>query len=341
MNSALPDPIHGTYLLALIQQWFPTANIVDPYYFIKNGQRLYCETNPISDGSIVFLDDEAGARILAKRLDTFKPYNHLLFISVDDRICQLLRDNGYTVLHEPFLGPIDDTISMSHLGDISVRDKFAGDYNFVCLNRRRCEFRAKLLHQLAQHDLIAQGYVTYHADGKSSLHQFHHKDLRHDDLTHYTAERAGCERHNHLINNVWCSSNVRNYLYICEKFAGHTMVSSETSFVNFVTEKSFIPLFCRKMPMIFSDRRIISILQNEGFDCFSDIIDHSYDNEDTWEKKINLGIASNRELLASHMRHKKDEIDHRTQLNYEHLMTHWLDRRLGMLKHNISSWFDS
>lgn len=341
MNHALPDPIHSTYLLALIQQWFPNVNIVDPYYFIKDGHRMYYDVNPIAHGSIVFIDDEAGTRILNKNLDTFKPYNHLLFISADGNVCQLLRDHGYTALHEPFLVPLDDTISMRHLGDISVRDKFTDDYNFVCLNKRRCEFRTKLLEQLEQHDLIAHGYVTYHAEGKSALHQFYHEDLRHADLTHYTAERAGCERHNHLINDVWCSSNVRNYLYISENLAGHTMVSSETSFVNFVTEKSFIGLFCRKMPMIFSSRPIITMLQNEGFDCFTDIIDQSYDNEATWAKKIARGVASNRELLSNDMCHKKDEIDHRTQRNYEHLVTHWLERRLDRLKHNISSWLNS
>jgi hypothetical protein len=340
MNNQLPSPVDGTYLLALIHQWFPNVNIVDPYYYYKDGQRIDFST-PITNGSIVLVDDEAGTKNLDKRLEIFKQYDDLLLLSADPHVSQILRDHGHSVLHDPFLLPIEDAISMRHLGDISIIDKFTGDYNFICLNKRGCDYKRRLLQALAQHQLIAKGYVTYHAEGKLSVFQFHHEDLRHDDLTHYTAEHAGCERHNHLINDVWCSSNVRNYLYISEKFTGHTMISSETPFVNFVTEKSFIALFCRKMPMVFSSRPIISMLQNEGFDCFTDIIDQNYDHEDTWKKKINLGIESNRELLSSDLRHRKDEIDQRTQYNYQHLLTHWLDRRLNMLKDNISAWLDS
>ncbi len=93
--------------------------------------------------------------------------------------------------------------------------------------------------------------------------------------------------------------------------------------------------------MIFSPRATISLLQNEGFDCFTDIIDQTYDHEDTWEKKIIRGISSNHGLLVSDMKHMKDEIDHRTQCNYDYLLTHWLDRRLTTLKHDISVWLNS
>lgn len=332
MNGTLPTPLSNSYVLGLIHQWFPSVNLVDCYLHNKD---------PITHGSIVFVNDELFAHDAAGCLDTFKPFENLLLISQDRHLSQLLQSHGHAVVYEPFLLAIDDAISMRNLGNVSFKDKFTGEYNFICLNRRLCEYRAKLLQELAQHDLIAQGYVTYHAMGKRAVYQFHHEHLRQDDLAHYTDARTGFERHNHLINDVWCSSNLRNYIYIGEKFTGHTMLSSETRYVNFVTEKSFIALFCKKMPMIFSDRPTISILQNEGFDCFIDIIDQSYDNEDTWEKKINLGIASNREVLASAMRHKQDEINHRTQSNYDYLLTHWLDRRLHGLKHNISTWFHS
>lgn len=332
MNAPLPTPFSNSYTLGLIRRWFPDVNLVDCYLH---------NTDPITPGSIVFVNDELFAHNADKCVDTFKPHDNLLLISQDSHLSQLLRSHGHRVVHEPFLLAIDDAISMRHLGDITFRDKFTGEYNFVCLNRRLCEYRAKLLQELAHHDLLAQGYVTYHAMGKRAVYQFYHEHLRQDDLGHYTDARTGFERHNHLINDVWCSSNLRNFIYVSEKFTGHTMLSSETRYVNFVTEKSFIALFCKKMPVIFSPRPIISMLENEGFDCFTDIIDQTYDNEDTWEKKIKLGIASNLEVLASDMRHKRDEIDHRTQRNYEHLLTDWLDGRLDTLKHNIMSWLNS
>lgn len=329
MDGLLPTPLSNSYLVALIHRWFPSTNLVD----CMNPRNK----EPITHGSIVFVCDELLRHARADYLDTLQRYNNLLLISQDVEHFQLLQSHGYAAVYAPFFSVIDDAISVRRLGDISIRDNFTGEYNFLCLNRKRCQYRVKLLHELAQHNLLAKGYVTYHAKGKRAEDLFHHEDLRQDDLTHYTDTLTGFERHNHLINDVWCSSNVRNYIYIGEKFTGHTVLSSETRYFNAPTEKSFIAFFCKKMPMIFSPRPIITMLQNDGFDCFTDIIDQSYDNEDTWDEKIKLGIAANLELLSSNMRHKKAEIDHRTQRNYEHLVTHWLDRRLAMLKHDISS----
>lgn len=344
MNPPLPDPFSNSYTLGFIRQWFPGLNLVDYYLDVTTVGSHSCTVvfkEPITNGSVVLLDDELFLGDKTKCLDLFRHLDNLLFISKDFDLVSLLRNNGHTVVYEPFFLAIDDAISMLYLEQIPFRDKFAGEYNFLCLNRRQSPNRLKLMRELAQQDLMTHGYVTYHAVGRRAAYQFQHEHLRQDDLTHYTADGAGLERHNHLINNVWCSSNVKNYLYISDKFTGHTMVASETEYANLVTEKSFIALFCKKMPMIFSPRPIITMLQNEGFDCFTDIIDQSYDNEATWDKKITRGIAANRELLASDMRHKKNEIDHRTQRNYEHLVTHWLDRRLDTLKHNISSWYNS
>lgn len=342
MDFQLPNPLNYSYVVALVRQWFPSVNLVD-HYMEKRVNRFRPHQDPITPGSIVFLDDEAFGQRNAQCLEVFEPYiNQVLIVSMDRNLSQLLRDQGHNVVYEPFLLGMDDAISMRHVGDVVFKDKFTGEYNFLCLNRRSCPWRLKLMQQLEHHNLLAQGYVTYHGvGGIGKIPPYHHEDLRQDDLTHYTDTQTGFERHNHLINGVWCTSNLRNYLYINEKFSGHTMISSETGYVNFVTEKSMIALFCKKMPMVFSQRPIISMLQNEGFDCFTDIIDHSYDNEDGWEKKIKLGISSNRELLCSDMRHKKDEIDNRTQANYQHLLTHWLDRRLNTLKDNISTWANS
>lgn len=340
MDAHLPSPLYNSYVCALVHQWFPTVNLVN-LYPDKPGSGGPRKIDPIADGSIVFLDDEYFRNRETRCLDIFKHNKNILLLSQDINFTQFLRNHGHIVVHEPSFLALDDAISMRYLEHAPVKDKFTGEYNFLCLNRRRCRYRLHLLYQLAQHNLMTQGYVTYHDLGPKTSNKFHHEHLRQDDLSHYTATLTGVEKHNHLINNVWCSSNVRNYLHIREKFTGHTMVTSETSYIDFATEKSFIALFCKKMPMIFSPRPTISMLQNEGFDCFTDIIDQSYDNEATWEKKITRGIAANRDLLASDMRHKKDEIDHRTQRNYEHLVTHWLDRRLDMLKHNISGWLDS
>ena len=56
----------------------------------------------------------------------------------------------------------------------------------------------------------------------------------------------------------------------------------------FISEKTYKPLKCGMIPLYITGVEIVKFLREIGFDMFDDIIDHSYDTESDWHKRIDM-----------------------------------------------------
>jgi hypothetical protein len=56
----------------------------------------------------------------------------------------------------------------------------------------------------------------------------------------------------------------------------------------FITEKSIKPFVLQQIPLFLGPKNIVSHYRNYGFDVFDDLINHSYDEIDDLDLKVNL-----------------------------------------------------
>jgi hypothetical protein len=188
------------------------------------------------------------------------------------------------------------------------------------LNRNSSLSRDFLIQELEKLDLIKYGYVTYLA----ATQTFTGLQVN-SEMTHYTSQLSGFERHNHQNNNIGYSSNVANYFYIQENITAPINISHETTIKKFFpTEKSFLAFFTKKIPIVIAEQGRIADLRNEGFDLFDDLINHSYDKETNFKTKIQSALYNNQEVLKNF----NSNIDDRTQYNLNFLLGDWLDKKL-------------
>lgn len=322
-------PINNSYLIGFVKNKFPSINFEDVYIRIRV---VNCQN------SIVYIDDEMYLNDYEKILSYFNPKDNNLLIVKDKEFHDYLLSKGFLVHHSFFWHQLDDLLSFYKIkDDIKFIDKFASDYNYICLNRNSNIYRRKLIEKLNSSDLLTSGFVTSVEERKLLSNTILDK-LKKDDLSHYiSALKAGYERHTQFIKNVPCSSNVKNFVHISEKLSGHTVITSETEYANFITEKSFLFLFCKKMPIIFSRIPVIDILRKEGFDVFDDIIDHSYVELD-WSDQIIKGIDANRNILSDKLIHLENEINQRTEKNFDYFLNKWFPNQLEKLTNTIYDW---
>lgn len=340
---------NNSYLLGYIKEWFPNINLIDFY--------LNTDNIDVEDNSLIYVDDEIYFDEYESAFEKFKDCRNSLLICKDKDLVEYLNKRNLMVHYEPFWYVLDDAISLKYiikkemLEDASATtwltkkllnkhikfiNKFDKSENFICLNRSINRYKIELLSQLQNYNLISKGFVTC-----KFTELFNDPGLQKDTLNYYISDLSnglGYERHNHIMNEIACSSTLRNAIHIAGNLSGHTVITTETFYLNFFTEKSFLFLFCKKMPITFSNFENISVLESEGFDCFTDIINQKYDMCNTVIDKISTGLKDNLDLLSTKLLDKSEEISIRTDNNFDYLINGWIDMKLNNLKEKISTW---
>lgn len=279
----------------------------------------------ILDNSIIFLDGEDGAWLEVANNLTGK---NILIICKIKSVYDQWSALGFKCLYYPYWHVVDDAIALKKLLNfITPTVKNSHKYSFCCLNRNQTLWRNYLIDELSNLDLIKHGYVTYINPHREIL------GLQpQPNMDHYVARDYGFERHNHYFNTIGYSSNVANYYYIRENINAPINISLETTMTPwFPTEKSFLAFFTKKIPIVLAEPNRIVDLEDEGFDVFSDYVNHSYDSILNPEQRIKQALVDNKNILINF----DVDVSQRVDANFDFLIHQWLDKKLTELVNGI------
>lgn len=320
-------PWYNSWTLGYLKAAFPQLSLKDFYMYVYR-------TTDAKLPALVTIDDEVFEEV--DHLDIINEFvdktRDILLVKVRHHYTYLI-EQGYTCLYVPFLDIYDDCIALNKM-QANMKTSIKSDINYFCLNRRSTRARSYMVETLHSNDLIKNGYVTWH--DANNLVKKNLPGLRLDaDLSHYTKRAAGFERNNHTVNGVACSSNVVNYFYIADNIPGMINISVETWVTPFFpTEKSFLWLYTKRLPILIAEPGMIELLRQQGFDVFDDIIDHGYDSIAKFRPKIDAAIESNKLLLQTGI---TQDVSQRLEKNYQHATDTWITQQLDKLKADITA----
>jgi hypothetical protein len=212
------------------------------------------------------------------------------------------------------------------------------DFAYHCFNSRFATHREKTITALFENNLLEYGLVTQNATPFESdnLKIKYKHVLYKNDLSYETKVLNGGNWKNHnKIDGIYCSNNVKNLIYINNNIGSLTNIVTETAICEwYVTEKTFQPLFCKKIPIIIGAKGINKFLINEGFDLFEDLVDYSFDDIDNEDSKINSVISCNKNLLQQYS--CNSSIKQRLEYNRQHYLTTWVNKKIETLVNQLS-----
>ena len=88
-----------------------------------------------------------------------------------------------------------------------------------------------------------------------------------------------------------------------------------------ISEKSFRPFYFMQLPIFVATHNHVKYLKNRfGFDLFDDLIDHSYDSEPDWKKRMLLvldeikRLNNNKELVIDFYKKNKDRFENNLKI---------------------------
>lgn len=214
-------------------------------------------------------------------------------------------------------------------------------FNF--LNRRAHPGRTHLLSYMIGRDpdLLQYGFVT--ASGNYKEYE-QHPLLSKDNafLEFYQDNGIAYENNNTKFHLVDCSVNLKNFFHIAEHVPGIVNLQVESAhpaqkyFLDF-TEKSMLAFITQQMPIIVGHvPGLMAKLRSQGFDLFDDIIDHNYDNEPDYERRLISCVSLNRDLLSGQK--MIPDVSKRLKQNQLFLINEWTDNTLGDLLLQINNF---
>lgn len=174
-------------------------------------------------------------------------------------------------------------------------------WTWSCLNRNPRPHR--ILNWLAIKDLPR---------GVTSMHNLYHSDI------------SACGQE---LNDQWQNlaktlpTECYNDLGISHPAYQHAMINvvTETDVANniFISEKTWKPVASGQLFVIIGCQGTVAYLRSQGVDVFDDIIDHSYDQESNWQKRLYAMHQSFKSLLACDLDQIWNQTRARRQLNVD------------------------
>lgn len=216
-------------------------------------------------------------------------------------------------------------------------------WNF--LNRRWQPGRSHALEYITRdwetnesYSLLSKGYAT-------ANHIDHYKDhpaLHFDKEFIDKYDDSQGELNVYEYKGMLYSANVANVWDIARKVPGKICIQIESfwepdhSYSCFPTEKSLTPFLTKNIPILIQAKTgFIAELKGQGFDVFDDIVDHSYDQEPDYYKRIELAFELNRRVLTSDP--VTLDIEDRLSANQQYVLGEWFEKQMVILKHNIDN----
>jgi hypothetical protein len=232
---------------------------------------------------------------------------------------------------------IGDCLSLKNILE-NFNDYNKKDFAYHCFNSRFATHREKTIAALFENNLLDFGLVTQNATPfKTDDLKTKYKQVSYNNDRFYESrvlDGGNWKNHNNLGERYY-SNQVKNLIYINNNIGSLSNLVTETAICEwYVTEKSFQPLFCKKIPIIIGAKGINKFLINEGFDLFEDLVDYSFDSIEDEDLKINSVISCNKNLLQQYS--CNSSIKQRLEYNRQHYLTTWVNKKIETLVNQLS-----
>jgi hypothetical protein len=296
-----------------------------------------CYAPPSGFEKIVFLDDEQDWNVES---DAYQALPGRLIITQNFKRYQELHEKNLLVFYCPWIHWFFHLIPLRKM-KIVPGSRPESDKIFNFLNRNFHPGRKCILDHIINDDpeLLHYGFVTAAAKHYGE-HPLMCKDS--DFVEFYQNVNLPYENNSTTLHLVDCSVNLKNFFHIAEHVPGIISIQVEsarpeqTYFLD-LTEKSMIGFVAQRIPIIVGHiPGLISCLRSQGFDLFDDLVDHSYDDELDYERRLILAVELNRRLLSGQK--AIPDVSSRLKRNQLFLINEWTDNTLGGLLQQIADF---
>ena len=288
---------------------------------------------------VIFLDDERDCQVES---DYYVNLSGRLVVTQSYQRHKELSERNLLSLYCPWIHWFFHLIPLRGL-KIVPQGHPESDKVFNFLNRRNHPGRDRLLSYIFHNDpeILNHGFVTVSTEYKSFYnHPLLNKDSMFVDF--YKDTDLPYENNSTTLHLVDCSVNLKNFFHVAEHIPGIVSLQVESAhpgqkyFLD-LTEKSMLGFITQRMPIIVGHvPGLISKLRDQGFDLFDDLIDHSYDDEVDYERRLILAVKLNRSLLSGQK--AIPDISKRLKQNQLFLINEWTDSTLGDLLQQITNF---
>ena len=119
-----------------------------------------------------------------------------------------------------------------------------------------------------------------------------------------------------LQTQLMCANNLQSLQTLYNSACGS--IVSETMDLEFgLTEKTFQPIMALHPILMIAPPGAVKFLRNHGFDMFDDLLDHSYDNIDNVNERIDCLFTANHDVISKGL--DRTQISNRLINNQKHL----------------------
>lgn len=344
-------PKNNSWMARFLVDIFPSVGVVD-LFGTDYPSRIFIRNQ--STKNIFIMDDEcAGFRTnshVSFLEDIFSNYKinpkESVFICKTDILSQALQNRGFKSFSFPFYDILEDCWTINLLqksNPVNIQFLENSNYNYFCLIRRLSPERDLLLRALHRKNLIKGNFVTENNHRAADVEpSYVYSDVQYEnDLSHYSQDAltACFERLGTEVNGVPATANFANYIYINNNIGGYINLAVETVIDRFYPcEKTVLPFFTKRIPLIISSKGSSKIMQDQGFDIFADIINISFDNETSNFNRIVKAVKHNSNVLSSFKEQGfTKDIRKRLEYNFDYISNNWFTTKLEELKNTVES----
>lgn len=151
---------------------------------------------------------------------------------------------------------------------------------FICLNNKRNVLRCSIVDNLARHNYIDKGNVTWNKfkNVEGYKLKYYNDSFRSLDDDFFNKQDS------FIIPKQWYTSLFH-------------IVGESTNEVPFITEKTVNPILMKKPFLVLGCKGFNQKLKELGFDLFEDIIDYKFDQEDNVEKRGEMLVENLHDIV--------------------------------------------
>jgi hypothetical protein len=311
-------PLNGSYMNRWIVDSFPDICLVDTHLgktFVFGNTKKQ---------KIVIIDNET-----VLNSDKFLPDYLIEPDNIYITKVNFFKTDDINEIKFCFFDIMEDIFALNH---VKVQDAIKlimpddSAYSFLSLNRSVQEHRQILVNHLSKLQLLENSFVTYHRSNRKIKH------LKKPNFDWYKNNFLPPDRVYNNFGEIPCTTNFLNYFIIKKEMQTSICLSAETDMRRFYPcEKSFLPLFTARIPIILSSKNHVAIMKNEGFDFFDDIVDNSYDQHRKRVDRIISAVDRNYDLLKRGIK-LEGSLYKRCKKNFMHLKYDFFQKQLNDLK---------
>lgn len=255
-----------------------------------------------------------------------------------------LKNNGINVAYYPWCNWIQVLCPIVYWNK-PIPDRPQNEIMWNFLNRRWAPGRHHALEYLT-HDLKMSKENAIINKGHVTANYFpyfeNHPALKRDQEFLNKYDNLPAELNLYEDAGIHYSPNVVNVWDIVAKVPGKICIQIESfwepdhSYNCFATEKSLTPFLTKNIPILIQAKTgFMRELREQGFDLFDDIIDHRYDSEPNYYKRIELAFELNRHILTSDP--TKLDIEDRLLANQNLVLGAWYNQQLKDLRYIVDN----